>query len=187
MAFVPYIISLNFIEYFMPIFGMENGLGEANIGQLMLLSGLFAILFGASLCKFTAKRVSIFVSVIFPLVLNAGALYLFSLNVSIIMLIVTIVLLAIVNIFAATNIQTYFSILYQEERISSIKALGVYSVIENIAMAAGPIVFSYILAVNIANGIKIMAITMLGLTLVFAIISKISVKWNNETLERITE
>ena len=187
MAFVPYIVSINFIEYFMPIYGMENGLGEANIGQLMLLSGLFAILFGASLCQFAAKKLPILLSVLFPLILNAGALYLFSLNVSIIMLIVTIVLLAIVNIFAATNIQTYFSLLYQKERISSIKALGVYSVIENIAMAAGPIVFSYILAINIASGIRIMAITMLGLTVVFALVSKFSIKWNNETLEKITE
>ena len=187
MAFVPYVITINFVEYFMPVFAIENGLGEANIGQLMLLSGLFAILFAANLCRLMAKKVPILITVLFPLLLNAAAMYLFSIYVSIGMLIVTIILIAVVNIFASTNIQTYFSLLYQQSGISSVKALGAYQIVENIAMAAGPIVFSYILVNDISTGMKMLALVILGCAIIFAVVSLFSVKWNNKTLDKITK
>jgi len=187
LALMPYVVSINFMEYFMPVFGTENGLGEANIGQLMLLNGLFAILFGASLCKLVSKKVPILLSIIIPLLLDAGALFVFSLNVSISMLIITVVILAIVNIFALTNIQTYFTILYQNENINSAKVLSAYSVVENLSMAAGPVVFSYILANDIGIGMKTLSIAILGCTVVFAIVSNLSVKWNYKTLEKIKQ
>jgi predicted MFS family arabinose efflux permease len=187
LALVPYVISVSFVEYFMPIFGMESGLLEANIGQLMLLSGLFAILFGASLCQIMEKKLPILLSVLFPLFLISGALFLFSLNVSISMLIIAIILMAIVNIFASTNIQTYFSLLYQSERIASVKALGAYAVMENMSMAVGPIIFSYILAYRIDLGMKLLAGLILGCTIIFAVVSMFSVKWNNKTLDKITQ
>jgi len=187
LAFVPYVISMNFTEYFMPVFAIENGLGEANIGQLMLLSGLFAILFSASLCRLMAKKVPVLLSVILPLLLNAAALFLFSLNVSVSMLIIVIILLAIVNIFAFANIQTYFTLLYQENMISSVKALGLFSIVENLSMGVGPIVFSYIIANNISVGMKILSCVIIGGVVLLIIISRFSVVWNNETLENITQ
>jgi predicted MFS family arabinose efflux permease len=186
LSLMPYMISTNFMEYFMPIFGTENGLGEANIGQLMLLNGLFAILFGAALCQLVSKKVPILISIVVPLVMISIALYLFSLNISINMLIITVVILAIVNIFAFTNIQTYFSILYQNARVSSVKALGAFSVVENMSMAIGPIIFSYILANNIGFGMKIIAGGILGCTVIFAVVSNFSVNWNYDTLEKIS-
>jgi len=187
LALMPYVISMSFMEYFMPVFGTDNGLGEANIGQLMLLSGLFAILLSATLCQLMSKKMPMLLTVLFPLALNAGAIYVFSLNVSISMLIVTVVLLAIVNIFALTNIQTYYTLLYQAARIHSVKALGALSVVENTAMAIGPIVFSYILASDIGTGMKLLAAAMLGCTVVFLLVSLVSVKWNFDTLEKISE
>jgi uncharacterized membrane protein YphA (DoxX/SURF4 family) len=61
-------------------------------------------------------------------------------------LVFVIVLLAIANIFAITNPQTYYATLYQKTRTSSVKALSAYSAVENFSMAIGPVVFSYILA-----------------------------------------
>ena len=170
----------------MPIFGMDNGLGEANIGQLMLLSGLFAILFGAGLCKIVAKKMPALIMVFFPILLNAGALYLFSLNVSVQMLLVVILLIAVVNIFSSANTQTFFSLLYQSEGINSIKALGAYSVVENLGLAVGPVVFSYILTENIGFGMKIIAAAIFGCALLFGVISRISIKWSNKTVDAVT-
>jgi len=187
LALMPYVVSMSFMEYFMPVFGTDNGLGEANIGQLMLLSGLFAILLSATLCQLMSKKMPMLLTVLFPLALNAGAIYIFSLNVSVSMLIITVVLLAIVNIFALTNIQTYYTLLYQAARIHSVKALGALSVVENMSMAIGPIVFSYILANNIGTGMKLFAAAMLGCIVVFLVVSLISVKWNFDTLEKISE
>ena len=181
LALMPYVVTMSFTEYFMPVFGMENGLNEANIGQLMLLSGLFTILFGTSLCKFAGKNIPIKIIVLLSILLDAGAMYIFSLDISINMLIVSILLLAIVNIFALTNIQTYFALLYQAENVSSVKALGIYSVVENLSMAIGPVIFSYILTYGIGPGMRILAVAMCGCTIVFAIVSNFSSLWENST------
>ncbi|MDR2418725.1 MAG: MFS transporter [Treponema sp.] len=170
---IPYVASLSFTSYFMPIYGIENGLRESNIGQLILLNGLFAILFGASLCEFIARKIAIKLIIVLSLALNAGAIYLFSLNMSVSILVVVIFILAIVNIFALTNIQTYYATLYQNAGISSSKALGVYSAVENASMAAGPVVFSYIVSENIALRMRILAGVLLGGLFLFTLFSGI--------------
>jgi predicted MFS family arabinose efflux permease len=173
LLILPYVISLSFTSYFMPVYGSENGLSESNIGQLILLNGLLAILFGTSLCEYVAKKVPIKVIIGFSLVLNAGAIYLFSQNMSVSMLITVIAILAIANIFALTNIQTYYATLYQNTRVSSSKALGVYSAVENAAMATGPVVFSYIAVENAPQRMKLVAIILLGCLVLFLAASSI--------------
>jgi predicted MFS family arabinose efflux permease len=168
-----YDMSLSFTSYFMPIYGIENGLRESNIGQLILLNGLFAILFGTSLCEYVSNKVPIKVIIILSLVLNAGAIYLFSINMSISMLIIVIIILAIVNIFALTNIQTYYALLYQNTRVSSSKALGVYSTVENMSMAIGPVVFSYIVSSNITWGLRLFSVILLASLFLFILIAGI--------------
>jgi hypothetical protein len=69
------------------------------------------------------------------------------------------------------NIQTYYATLYQDAEISSSKALGVYSAVENAAMAAGPVVFSYIASENTALRMRTLAGDLMGGLLLFALIS----------------
>jgi len=176
LALMPYVVTMSFMEYFMPIFGMDNGLNEANIGQLMLLSGLLTILFGTTLCEFAGKKAPIQVIILYSLLLDAAAMYIFSLDISISMLIFTVLVLAVVNIFALTNIQTYFAVLYQDENVSSVKALGIYSAVEYLSLAIGPVIFSYILTYGIGPGLKILAISMCGCSIVFAVVSSFSGK-----------
>jgi predicted MFS family arabinose efflux permease len=172
LMIIPYTASLSFTSYFMPVYGIENGLRESNIGQLILLNGLFAILFGASLCRFAAKKISIKLIIVLSLALNAGAIYLFSMNMSVGMLVIVILILAIVNIFDLTNIQTYYATLYKGASVSSSKAMGVYSAAENMAMAAGPVIFSYIASENTALRMRIMAGILLGSLFLFTVISR---------------
>jgi predicted MFS family arabinose efflux permease len=171
---LPYVVSLNFTDYFMPFFGIENGLAESNVGQLMLLSGLFAILFGTSLCEYVSKKFSMQAVIIASLLLDAAGIFLFSLAPSVFTLIVTIIILAVVNIFALTNIQTYYASLYQNNAVSSIRAQSVYSSVENISIAVGPIVFSYILANGIGLGMKLFAAVLVGCVVLFAAVSGFS-------------
>jgi hypothetical protein len=51
------------------------------------------------------------------------------------------------------------------------KALSVYSAVENISMAMGPVIFSYILANDIAGGMKIFAYASLGCLVLFLLLS----------------
>jgi predicted MFS family arabinose efflux permease len=173
LLLLPFVVSMSFTEYFVPIYGTENGLRESNIGQLMLLSGLFAILFSTTLCEYFSRRFSLKAIIAVSLLLNAGGIYLFSMNVSVVMLIIAVTVLAIANIFALTNIQTYYATLYQGTHVSSMKALSAYSSVENIAMAIGPVVFSYILANDIAEGMKLFAYASLGCLALFLFLALI--------------
>jgi predicted MFS family arabinose efflux permease len=171
---LPYSTAMSFTDYFMPFFGVENGIAESNIGQLMLLSGLFAILFGASLCEYVSKKFSMETIIIASLLFGAAGIFLFALQPSVSLLITAIIILAVANIFAFTNIQTYYAFLYQNSAVSSIKAQSVYSTIENISLAVGPIVFSYILTNNISLGMKLFAAVMIGCVALFAAASGFS-------------
>jgi predicted MFS family arabinose efflux permease len=139
-----------------------------------LLNGLFAVLFGTALCGYVSKKFSLKTIMIVSLLLNIGAIYLFTINVSVIMLIIVVVVLAIANIFTLTNIQTYYATLYQNSRVSSMKALSVYSAVENMSMAIGPLVFSYILAYNIVTGMRLLAGVLLICLILFIIISALT-------------
>jgi predicted MFS family arabinose efflux permease len=171
LLLLPYTVSLSFTSYFMPVFGIEHGLTESNIGQLILLNGLLAILFGTTLCEYILKKLSVRLVIAISLVLNLGAIYLFSIHASVEILIITIFLLSIANIFAATNIQTYYASLFQDDGVSSTKALSIYSAVENFSMAVGPVVFSYILAGNTGLGTSLLAGVLLACLAVFMLIS----------------
>jgi predicted MFS family arabinose efflux permease len=171
---LPYTASMSFTDYFMPLFGIENGIAESNIGQLMLLSGLFAVLFGTSLCEYVSKKFSAKTIIIASVILDAAGIFLFSLQPSVSMLIAAIIILAVANIFALTNIQTYYASLYQNNAVSSIKAQSVYSSIENLSLAIGPIAFSYILANGLSFGMKLFAAVMIGCVVLFAAASGFS-------------
>jgi predicted MFS family arabinose efflux permease len=174
MILLPYVASMSFTEYFLPIFGIDNGLTESNIGQLILLSGLFAILFGTSLCEYFSARFPFKIIVAFSIILTIGAVYLFSLYISIPMMLVAVVIIAIASIFALTNIQTYYSTLYKDTLVPSITALSVYAMVENLAMAVGPVVFSYILSQqDLARGLQFFAAVMLVCLVIFVVVSGI--------------
>jgi predicted MFS family arabinose efflux permease len=182
-----YVTSMSFTDYFMPLFGTENGVAESNIGQLMLLSGLFAILFGVSLCEYVSKKFSMRTVIVASLLLGAAGIFLFSLSPSVPMLILSIIILAVASIFAPTNIQTYYASLYQNAAVSSIRAQSVYSSIENISLAVGPVVFSYILANNIGAGMKIFAAATAGCAFLFAAVARFSSVRKKKTVEPVSE
>jgi predicted MFS family arabinose efflux permease len=179
LLLLPYTVSLSFTSYFMPVYGIEKGLKESNIGQLILLSGLFAILFGAPLCEYVLDRFPVKAIIFMSLLLNIGAIYLFSFNTSMAILAAAVVLTAIGNIFILTNIQTLYAMLYQHEDVSSMKALSVFSAVENLSLAIGPIVFSYILAGDIRMGLKLFASGFLICLIIFMLISNLGQRNRN--------
>jgi predicted MFS family arabinose efflux permease len=117
------------------------------------------------------EKLSVKMVITASLLLNIGSFYLFSFYNSIVMLVITIVILSISNIFFLTNMQTYYVSLYQNADVSSMRALSIYSAVENFSMAIGPVVFSYILARNMDMNMKLFASCLLACLIVFILIS----------------
>jgi predicted MFS family arabinose efflux permease len=174
---LPQMASMSFVSYFTPVYGISQGLQESNIGQLMLLNGLFAILFGTNLCAYVSRKCSLKGIMFFSLFLNGGAIYLFSVTMSVLMLVVTIGIIAVANIFTMTNMQTYYATLYQNDiQVSSTKALSIYTMVENMGLVIGPLIFSSIAANTITKGMKLFSLSVLvclGIFMVFSSVPKI--------------
>lgn len=175
---LPYMASMSFVSYFMPLYGTEQGLQESNIGQLMLLNGLFTILFGTSLCGYVSHKVPVKGIMVCSLFLNAGAIFLFSLRMTVPMLVLTIGMLAVASIFAMTNMQTYYAALYKEDgAVSPATALSMYSVIENLGLALGPLVFSYIAsAQSLSRGMQLFSLSVAGCLIGFMVLSRVLIR-----------
>jgi hypothetical protein len=60
--------------------------------------------------------------------------------------------------------------------IPSMKALSVYSAVENLSMSIGPVVFSYILAGNIGMRLKLFASGLLVCLIIFMLVSALGKK-----------
>ncbi|MDR2634092.1 MAG: MFS transporter [Treponema sp.] len=175
---LPYMASMSFVSYFMPLYGSGQGLQESNIGQLMLLNGLFTILCGTSLCAYVSHKIPVKGIVFGSLFLNAGAICLFSLRMTVPMLVLTIGILAVASIFAMTNIQTYYAALYKEDgSVSPATALSVYAVVENLGLGLGPLVFSFIAsAPNISRGMQLFSLSAVLCLIGFMVLSRVPVK-----------
>jgi predicted MFS family arabinose efflux permease len=171
---LPQMASMNFVSYFTPVYGISQGLQESNIGQLMLLSGLFTILFGTSLCAYVSRKVPLKGIIFFSLFMHGGAIYLFSVTMSVLTLVVTIGIIAVANIFTMTNTQTYYATLYKDDiQVSPAKALSIYAMFESFGLAIGPLIFSYIAANTITRGMRLFSLSLLVCLVFFMFISSV--------------
>ncbi len=172
LVLVPYTVCLGFTTYFMPIFGTENGLSESNVGQLFLINGLFSILLGTTLCDLISKRMSQKNIMLLSIALNIISLVVFSLEPTIPFLIITVVLMGIAITFAATALQTHFSALIAKTNASTTKAMSIYSAVENLSIAVGPIVFSYILMSGVGLGVQMLCGVVCACMILYLFIGK---------------
>lgn len=89
------------------------------------------------------------------------------------LLVAAVVVIAVANIFILTNIQTWYADLYQNADMSSMRALSVFSAVENLSMALGPVIFSYILAGNMGMGLKLFDSGILICLILFMLLSSL--------------
>ncbi len=163
-AMVPYLIFSYYLHYFFPIYGAENGLTDANIGQAFLMNGIWVIYLGPIVTRWLLKHIGSKWSIVVGSMIYIGALIYFALNQSIVVALITLVLLGIADSFTFTAHSVYYADLPQVERYGEAKAMGVYSMFENLGQAIGPIVYSVILMGNLQVGM--MSISVIGIVLI---------------------
>lgn len=70
------------------------------------------------------------------------------------------------------SLQTgYFTDLEEVRKFGYDNSLGVYSLFENAAQSAGPLVFSYALLIGIGHGLMVIAVALAGLALLYTMFS----------------
>lgn len=169
-AYVPYMLAGHFLYYFLPIFGITLGLSETTIGQLFLVNGIGVLLLTWISNELFIKRLKLRLSVMSALLIFAVAFFLFSYMRSISGVVITILLLSVANSFGASAMSLYFSEQNITRRYGSGKAMGIFSLFENIGDTAGPFVFSFVLAGSLFRGFQMLAFSY-GIAAILFILS----------------
>lgn len=167
LMLLPFLMGLSFREYFFPIYAAELGMSETMIGRLYLICGLLVIYAGPQL---TGKLIARLggkwtVALASGLIIAAPLLY-----VAIPTLATTIVgvlLLSVAISFGYAAQSTYYSELPSVEHYGGGRAMGVYSLFENIGQTIGPMVYGLAMLMGYRSGLSIIGGVMLGLLLLF--------------------
>ncbi len=156
-GYIPYMIAGHFLYYFLPIFGISIGLTETIISQLMLVNGVCVLMLTWLSNEVFIKRLKLRTSVICALLILALAFLVFAYLQSVVGVIITIVFISLANSFGASAMSLYFSEQKLTQSYGNGKAMGIFSLFENIGDTAGPFVFSFILAGSLMGGFQVLA------------------------------
>lgn len=167
LMLLPFLMGLSFREYFFPIYAAELGMSETMIGRLYLICGLLVIYAGPQL---TGKLIARLggkwtVALASGLIIAAPLLY-----VAIPTLATTIVgvlLLSVAISFGYAAQSTYYSELPSVEHYGGGRAMGIYSLFENIGQTIGPMIYGLAMMLGYRSGLGIIGGAMLALLLLF--------------------
>lgn len=171
---VPVIAASYYLNFLYPILGDRLGMSESIIGYSYLINGVVIICFGNIIVNFMSRFFGKKI-----LLVIASLIYLVTFAVvgmfdSIPALLVSLVLLGISDSFGYVAQSTFYTDLKETKLLGYERAMGVYSLFENLSQSAGSFVFGYILTVGIHTGMVVYGVVIGASSIVFAIIVSLS-------------
>ena len=147
---LPYMLMMYFKDYLFPLFASGLGKSESVIGSVMLLGGVLAIFLGDVVPGAMLSRIRAWDAVRLSNLTCMYALGLFALKPTFETAVVTICLLGIVASFGYAAQGVYYTALIRSGNISDGKAMGVYSLFDNLGQTSGPLGLSLLLFMGVA-------------------------------------
>lgn len=149
---VPVIAASYYLNFLYPILGDRLGMSENNIGYSYLINGIVIICFGNLIENFMSRFFNRKV-----LLLIASLLYLVTFAIvgmfnSIPALLISLILLGVSDSFGYVVQSTFYTELEETKKFGYEKAMGVYSLFENLSQSAGSFIFGYILTIGVKVG-----------------------------------
>ncbi len=171
MIVIPVIACGYFLNYMFPILASEYGMLETNIGYSYLLNGLCVMCFSNVFTHFFSTKVSKQTALVYAVCLYAVAFLIVAHYQSIVALLVALMLLGLSDCFGLPLQTGYYTDLEEVEQFGYDRAIGIYSLFENIAQSAGSFIFSYVLLIGVKEGLFLVAGTIVVLAMIFFLIS----------------
>ena len=169
----PILICTYFINYMYPIIGSDYGLSDTYVGYSYLLNGLCVVAFGGVITNFFTKKNKKREGLVAASLIYALAFFIVIRFHNIPSLFTAIMLLGVADGFGLPLQAGLYTDIPAVERYGLGQALGIYSLVVNIAQAVGPFVFSYVLLVGVNNGLTLVLITISVMAFVFLALEKI--------------
>lgn len=176
MIVIPIIACGYFLNYMFPILGSEYGLSDVNISYAYLLNGICVICLSGVLTRFFSNKIDKRLSLIASVLLYGVAFLAVAYFQNIYSLLVAIMLLGISDSFGLPIQTGYYTDLEIVKKYGYDKAIGIYSLFENGAQAAGSFVFSFVLIFGVSTGLSIVTGVIVVLSFMFFLISIIGRK-----------
>lgn len=149
---IPVVAASYFLQFLYPIMMDNAHVEESFIGYSYLINGLVTICFSNVLVRFVSKRFSKKVNLMLASLIYMVTFSIIGAFQNVPVLIIALVLLAVSDSFGYVMQETYYSELKETEEFGYGRAMGMYSLIENIAQAAGSFIFGLILQKGIGGG-----------------------------------
>ena len=167
LMLLPFLMGLSFREYFFPIYAAELGMTETMIGRLYLICGLLVIYAGPQLTSKLIARLGGKWTVTLASALIIAAPLLYVAIPTLATTIVGVLLLSVAISFGYAAQSTYYSELPSVEHYGGGRAMGIYSLFENIGQTIGPMIYGLAMMLGYRSGLGIIGGAMLALLLLF--------------------
>ena len=158
LGYVPYVVAGHFLFYFLPIFGQRLGMSGTAVSQLFLVNGVCVLLFTRLAAEVFLKRMDHGWAARWALLLLGAGFLLFSWMQSIAGVLLSVVVLSLANSFGHSAMNLCFSEEALRRGFGGGRAMGAFSLFENLGETAGPVVFGFLLAGDVAGGFRVLAL-----------------------------
>lgn len=150
---LPMSVSGMFLYYFFPLFSSQSHVSTANIGRAFLLNGLCIVYIGPWLAKFLEGRLGSKRATVLAGFFTALALLSFALTRSVAVAFLVVILMGMSDGFGVTSQINYFIGTREAIQLGEGKAMGVYSLVENIGQMVGPLLFGSLASLGTGMGV----------------------------------
>lgn len=164
---IPVVAGGYFLSYLYPLLGEELGMTETNIGYSYLINGVCIICLGGFLTKQLIRRIGQKGSLALAAVLYAGAFLLYAVWPGIPTLMVLLVLLGASDSYGLPAQSTYYTDMKEVQNYGYDRAMGVYSLFENMSQVFGSFIFGVIYVNGVAMGLTIAGGVILAAAVIF--------------------
>ena len=172
LILLPFMMSLAYREYFLPLAAGENNVSEVNISRFYLICGLVFLYIGPVITRFLMKHLGMLRGIFLASSLMAAAMLLYVVRPTMGMVFFGMVMLSFVTSFSYGCMYTFFGELPQAVRYGEAKSMEVYTVFESIGSTAGPIAYGVLLSFGNRLGLAIFGTGMLVLVGIYAMIMR---------------
>ena len=172
LILLPFMMSLAYREYFLPLAADEYHVSEVNISRFYLICGLVFLYVGPAITRFLMKHLGMLGGSFLANMLMAAAMLFYVARPTIGVVFFGMVMLSFVTAFAYGCMHTFFGELPQSVRYGEAKSMEVYTVFESIGSTAGPIAYGVLLSFGNRLGLAIFGTGMLVLAGIYALIMK---------------
>lgn len=142
---IPYFFIMMFVDYFFPVYAVENGMTVDNIGYVMLFYGMATAYIGARFCDRLMKKFSPAVLMSVTMLLLSGAIFLFAIKNHVMFTVVIVLLIGVVDGVMPSAQFEYVYHLPISKKLGFSKTLGIEGFFSSLIGAVAPVIFSVLM------------------------------------------